>query len=88
MRIGIKKVEGGKLVKVKILEEEGIIKEIRIAGDFFVHPEEAIEELEEFLKGIPLNKVRDRIREFMNEKKIRLVGLKIDDLVEVIEGSK
>ncbi|MEM1753634.1 MAG: lipoate protein ligase C-terminal domain-containing protein, partial [Candidatus Methanomethylicaceae archaeon] len=70
MKIGIKKVEGGKLIKVKLLEEKGIIKDIKITGDFFAHPEEAIEELENILKNTPLIKVKENIKKFIEEKNI------------------
>ena len=48
---GILKVQGGKLLKVKLSQENGLISEISITGDFFIHPEESIEELEESLIG-------------------------------------
>lgn len=88
MRIGVKKVEGGKLIKVKLSEEGGMIKDIKITGDFFAHPEEAIEELENFLKNTSLSEVKKNVEKFVKERGVKLIGLRIEDLVEAIEESK
>lgn len=88
LKIGIKKVEGGKLIKVKLLEEEGMIKDIKITGDFFAYPEEAIEELEISLRNTSLMKVKENVKKFVEERNIKLIGLKIEDILEVIEESK
>ncbi|MEM3484686.1 MAG: lipoate protein ligase C-terminal domain-containing protein [Candidatus Methanomethyliaceae archaeon] len=85
-RIGIKKVKGGKLIKVRVEEEGGIIKEVKISGDFFVHPEDAIEEIEKALKGVHLSKVREALRDFAMRKTVRTVGFALDDIADVIEG--
>jgi lipoate-protein ligase A len=45
------KVKGGKLIKVQLAVEDGRISRIKITGDFFLHPEDVIEEIEEALKG-------------------------------------
>lgn len=88
LKMGIKKVEGGKLIKAKLIEEEGVIKEVRITGDFFAHPEEAIEELENFLRNTSLMKVKENVKKFIEEKNVKLIGIKIEDIVEVIEESR
>ena len=42
----------GKTVKIDLtLSEDCRIQEITISGDFFIYPEESLEELEERLKG-------------------------------------
>jgi lipoate-protein ligase A len=43
------KVEGGKLVKAQVEKGDGWILRVKITGDFFIHPEEFLEELEEAL---------------------------------------
>jgi lipoate-protein ligase A len=45
------KVQGGKLIKVQLALQDGKISRIKITGDFFLHPEDVIEEIEEALKG-------------------------------------
>lgn len=43
------KVPGGKLIKVKLSVSSGRIEQVRILGDFFLHPEETILAIEESL---------------------------------------
>ena len=51
MKKSVYKVPGGKLLKISLEPEDNRIKSIRIMGDFFLHPEESITELEDGLKG-------------------------------------
>ncbi len=80
------KVEGGKLLKVKLNYKQGTIKKIRITGDFFLHPEECIEHIEIALIDVPLNK--DRILEAVNyaveENEITMIGITPEAIVDAI----
>ncbi|MEM3526390.1 MAG: lipoate protein ligase C-terminal domain-containing protein [Candidatus Jordarchaeaceae archaeon] len=78
------KVPEGKLVEAKVEISEGRISEIRITGDFYMHPEEEIEELERSLLGTPLEEVKDTVHQFFREKSITLVGIKPEDFARVI----
>ena len=51
MRESSFKVPDGKLIKVKLRIESGKISEIKILGDFFLHPEETLLHLENSLVG-------------------------------------
>jgi lipoate-protein ligase A len=51
------KVPNGKLVRVSAKVEDDKIMSVRITGDFFLHPEERIFELEKALAGKRLEKV-------------------------------
>lgn len=51
MRESSYKVPDGKLIKVKLWVSSGRISEIKILGDFFLHPEETLQELEISLVG-------------------------------------
>lgn len=84
-RVGVKKVRGGKLLKVKVVEEDGIIKEARISGDFFVHPEEAVEEIEGSLKNVNMKRVREVLKDFERKRTLRTVGFSLEDIAEIIE---
>ena len=53
------KVPGGKLLKVTVEHEEGRIISARVNGDFFAHPEDSIEKLEQTLEGARLEDVAD-----------------------------
>jgi lipoate-protein ligase A len=45
------KVEGGKMLRARGEVSDGRIASVTITGDFFLHPEEAIESLETALAG-------------------------------------
>ncbi len=48
------KVKEGKVVKVEIDCDE-IIRNVRITGDFFLHPEDILEEIEKSMVGLERN---------------------------------
>ncbi|MEV6547141.1 lipoate--protein ligase family protein [Streptomyces sp. NPDC051597] len=47
------KVPGGKLVVVDLDVEDGVLRGVRVAGDFFLEPDEAIEAINGALEGAP-----------------------------------
>ncbi|MER5770727.1 lipoate--protein ligase family protein [Streptomyces sp. NPDC001985] len=47
------KVPGGKLVVVDLDTEDGALRNVRVAGDFFLEPDEAIEAIDGALEGAP-----------------------------------
>ena len=47
------KVPGGKLVVVDLEVESGLISEFRLAGDFFLEPDSALEAIDSAVNGLP-----------------------------------
>ncbi|MET9480360.1 biotin/lipoate A/B protein ligase family protein [Streptomyces sp. NPDC006638] len=47
------KVPGGKLVVVDLDTADGVLRGVRVAGDFFLEPDEAIEAIDAALEGAP-----------------------------------
>ncbi|WP_043534057.1 lipoate--protein ligase family protein [Actinomyces polynesiensis] len=47
------KVPGGKLVVVDVEESEGVLTDLRVAGDFFLDPDDALERITASLEGAP-----------------------------------
>jgi lipoate-protein ligase A len=47
------KVPGGKLVAADLAVTAGVITDVRLAGDFFLEPEDALERMERALEGAP-----------------------------------
>jgi hypothetical protein len=81
------KVPGGKLIKVFASIKNGFIEEIKITGDFFLHPEESIEILEEKLKGIKVDdetKIRNILNDFFSSK--TLIGATVEDFLSALKG--
>jgi len=76
------KVKGGKLIKCEVKIKDGIIEKIKFSGDFFMHPEEKIEELEEKLKGAKIDDLQNILKSFF--KKIQVIGVNKDDFLAVV----
>ncbi len=76
----------GKIVKIRISynQESQLIQTIKITGDFFIHPEEVIEQLEQRLCGIKLKKIdlENKMKLILKDSKI--FGFDINSLVEMI----
>ncbi|MET9801025.1 biotin/lipoate A/B protein ligase family protein [Streptomyces sp. NPDC006368] len=47
------KVPGGKLVVVDLDAEDGVLRHVRVAGDFFLEPDEALGAIDQALEGAP-----------------------------------
>ncbi|WP_297092358.1 lipoate protein ligase C-terminal domain-containing protein [Thermococcus sp.] len=52
------------LIRIEFDEREGIAEHVKITGDFFMHPEEAVQELEKKLEGHKLEELEQIIDEF------------------------
>jgi len=78
------KVRGGKLVKCTLSLKGGKIESVKFTGDFFMYPEEKIEELEKMLEGIECTeeKIRATAAPFFGS--IDLMGASVDDFIAVI----
>ena len=55
------KAPGGKLVRVRLRDEQGVIRSIKITGDFFLIPEESLGKLEKMLEDVPLREAELRL---------------------------
>ncbi len=76
-------VKGGKLIRVRVEFQGNRIKEIRITGDFFLHPEDKIEDIENGLKNVPIDEVRKKLDEIL--KDAEYLGFTLDTLVQAVE---
>jgi lipoate-protein ligase A len=83
------KVPGGKLVKARVEVEGGKVKEVRVTGDFFAHPEESIKELEGALAELDADSaaVRKAVLNFFASKDVTLVGATPSDFADVIASA-
>ena len=82
-----------KLIKISLEYEEDsnqenirTISSIRITGDFFLYPEDSLENLEEHLKGTKLEKVqlKEKIKDCLNNSEA--FGFDPDSMSEAILG--
>ncbi len=81
------KVPGGKLVIIKLSYSDKI-ETLQILGDFFIHPEEALPEIENLLIGSQINATKEEISKQINEyasrKNIEMVGVTPDAIAEAV----
>ena len=74
------------VLEVDLELENNCIKALTITGDFFIYPEETIEDLEAVLIGSPIREedIRARLSELYQQKGISTPGIKIDDWIKVL----
>ena len=74
------------VLEVDLELEDQCIKALTITGDFFIYPEEAIEDLEAALIGSSIKEedIHARISDLYQQKEISTPGIKIDDWVKVL----
>jgi len=80
------KVAGGKLIRVQLVKKGNKIEKLRITGDFFLHPEELIEDLEKALVGRVLNMsdLDEFIGAFIERRGAALLGASPEDFAKCI----
>lgn len=82
------KVPGGKLLKIFLEYDEtsNMIRDIRITGDFFVYPEEAIELIEKKLRDTAIDQkvLLKKISLIITENHIQFIGLNAEGLTKGI----
>lgn len=86
MAEAIYKVHGGKMLRAEVRVEGGRIKEARITGDFFLHPEENISKIEQLFAGrsIPLDFEACRETLSLELSEAQLIGASPEDIVTVV----
>ena len=83
-----RKVPGGKLVRVDALCREGVLSDVRITGDFFVHPEEALTGIERQLNAGRFDgnemDLAERVGRIVSDSGARLVGFGPNDIADLL----
>ena len=82
------KAPGGKLLKLDINLTGNKISYIQITGDFFIHPEEAIIEIEKILTNARISSVRDILKDYVKNNSILFIGVNVNDLIQLINKAK
>lgn len=55
------KVPGGKLVAVEVEVDDGRLSQVHVSGDFFLEPDDALEEIDAAVTGMPVSAGADRL---------------------------
>ena len=80
------KAPGGKLVRVVIIEDSGIIRRAQITGDFFLLPEDSLTRLEQELIGTVISEVAVKkvVNDFFAETGAQGLGVTREDFVKAV----
>ena len=87
MKVADYKVPNGKLLKIKLNADDNVINSVTILGDFFLHPESTIEQIEMALIGteIDIQKITDKIQSVLDRTHSILLGAQPNDIAKAIE---
>ncbi|HSB47035.1 MAG TPA: lipoate protein ligase C-terminal domain-containing protein [Candidatus Bilamarchaeum sp.] len=79
------KIPNGKLVCVEVWAKGGLVERAKITGDFFLHPEERISDLERALEGLPLSASEGDAASALEKAlgKATLIGASTADLARI-----
>jgi len=86
------KVDGGKLLRVNMemenVDDDLVIREIKLTGDFFLHPEEVLQDVENTLTGMGWPDDEDEymnaIQAVLDEKHASFIGVAPLDIAQAI----
>lgn len=82
----IHKEKGGLIrTAVKVDHKQGVIKDILITGDFFIHPRRTMYDLEAFLKDTPIRHLQGNVEQFFSASSPEILGLTGDDFRQAIQ---
>ncbi len=81
---------GGKLVRVRLKQENGVISSVKITGDFFLVPEESLPKLEKMLEDVPIREqeLRMLVDRFFRGTGAQGLGITTEDLVKAILSAR
>ncbi|MFT4343340.1 MAG: lipoate protein ligase C-terminal domain-containing protein [Candidatus Woesearchaeota archaeon] len=81
------KVPGGKLLRISTTIKNDIIESITLYGDFFLHPEEAVVDIEKVLLNKKIDDIANTLEVLFKEKSIRAIGFSPRDVEDAIMQS-
>ena len=81
------KVRGGKLLRIEVAIEKGIITKLKLTGDFFIHPEEGITLIEQALQGVQKEEVEQELKRIIAASGMQLVGFTPHDLADALKDA-
>ncbi len=80
------KAPSGKLLRIRLREEHGIIRSVKITGDFFLIPEDCLLKLEKMLEDVPMREAELKllVDRFFRGTGAQGLGITPEDLVRAI----
>lgn len=88
LRHGEYKIPGGKLVVVDLRVLDGHLHQVRLSGDFFLEPPEALDAFNAALNGLPANASAQQLAQAVRRAtgpEVMLYGLSADGIAVVLQ---
>ena len=84
------KALGGKLLRIRLNEDQGTIRTVKITGDFFLVPEESLPKLEKMLEDVPLKEAELKllVDRFFRGTEAQGLGVTPEDFVKAILSAR
>lgn len=79
-----RKVPGGKLLRAEVEVESGRVLAASVRGDFFAHPEEAFEDAEAELAGLPVDRLAEEALALFSRAPLRIFGASPQDIAGLL----
>jgi lipoate-protein ligase A len=81
------KIPGGKMLAVEVDISGRTIAKVKITGDFFLHPEDAILEVEKALTGIRADLTEEEITAIIGKslEGAKLIGASASDIARILK---
>lgn len=78
----------GKLLRLDVIYTDHI-ESLKITGDFFLHPEETLDEIVSELTGVAVPIQKDillrKIRYILDSHEAEMIGITVEDIVNTLE---
>jgi len=80
----IGKPPGGKLLRLDLEWQDGIVTGVSIRGDFFAHPEDGFDEAESALVGQPVEHLGASLERELASRGVTLFGLSTGSVADAV----
>ena len=81
------KVKEGKVVKVEV-DCDNVISDIKITGDFFIHPEDMLDEIEKSIIGLErsasVETITSTIQSRIADRDVQMIGISPESIALLI----
>jgi lipoate-protein ligase A len=81
------KVKEGKVVKVEV-DCDNVISDIKITGDFFIHPEDILDEIEKSIIGLErsasIETITSNIKSRIADRDVQMIGISPESIALLI----
>jgi len=71
-------------VEIEVDFVEGVVSSLQITGDFFIHPEEGVNLLEDAVVGGGVDEAQQRLDQTIQEHSLELLGITSAHLVTLL----